>query len=467
MKTLCLLIVSLATTWVQAVDYMDHFNFKTMRVDYYHFGKAGEEHFALDRIVDDGPWPGPQKNLIDTLAYGKYMVEIYAADGETLLFSRGFASIYGEWETTAAAQQDWGVYHESVRLPMPKHPVKLVLKKRGDDQTFATVWQRDIDPNGPEVLKAEIQDKPHSQSILLNGQPADKVDVVILGDGFSDRDEFYADAARMVDALFAKQPFKSRKSDFNIWAVHTPAKANGITRPQAGVSRRTPLGAQYGIFGSQRYMLSTDNRIVRDVAATVPYEYMVILANNRTYGGGGIYRLQATTSTKNAFSDYVFVHEFGHHFAGLGDEYYTSSVAYNTDDLVEPWEANITANPKRDQLKWADLVAADTPLPTDWQKKKFEKHSRQIQERRKQLREAQAGEEQLEALFQAQQTEEQAMLAAEKYAGKVGAFEGAGYRGKGYYRPQVDCVMFTRNPVDFCAVCSRAIEAVIDFHVGR
>ncbi len=217
-------------------------------------------------------------------------------------------------------------------------------------------------------------------------------------------------------------------------------------------------------------MLSFNNRAVRRTAAFAPYEFIEILANNRTYGGGGIFNLYSTVAVDNAFANYVFVHEFGHHFAGLADEYYTSSVAYAPpSDRIEPWEPNVTALVDVSTLKWRTLISpsADiTPIPTPWNKEDFENYSLQIQKRRALLRKENRPEAEMEALFREELAHEQAMFAAEKHAGQVGAFEGAMYESKGYYRPEVDCIMFSRSN-HFCAVCRRAIERIIDLYSRR
>jgi hypothetical protein len=213
-------------------------------------------------------------------------------------------------------------------------------------------------------------------------------------------------------------------------------------------------------------VLTLDNRLLRDVAAGVPYEFVEILVNEQTYGGGGIFNDHATASVDSAFSSYVFVHEFGHHFAALADEYYTSDVAYETGAApkVEPWMPNVTALLDPKKVKWADLVTPGTPIPTPWDKEKFEEHSRGIQERRRDIRKRNAPEAEMDALFKEQQAWEEKFLNAMKHSGAVGAFEGANYEAKGYYRPEADCIMFTRNPVGFCAVCRRAITRIIDFY---
>jgi hypothetical protein len=212
-------------------------------------------------------------------------------------------------------------------------------------------------------------------------------------------------------------------------------------------------------------VLAFDNRRFREIASHAPYEFVEILANNRTYGGGGIFNLFATVAADSAWSPYLFIHEFGHHFAGLADEYYTSPVAYSpATSRIEPWEPNATALLDPNKLKWRDLVESGTPVPTPWAKEEFEKRSREYQKLRNRIRAENRPEEEMDALFRENKEQESRLLGSEKYAGKVGAFEGALYEAKGYFRPQVDCIMFTRNDVPFCAVCRRAIERVIDLY---
>jgi hypothetical protein len=211
-------------------------------------------------------------------------------------------------------------------------------------------------------------------------------------------------------------------------------------------------------------VLSFDNHAVRKVAQFAPYEFIEILANNRTYGGGGIFNLYSTVAADNGFADYVFVHEFGHHFAGLADEYYTSPVAYApATERVEPWEPNATALLDPANLKWKDLVLPDTPIPTPWNKEAFEAYSREYQKRRTQIRKDKRPESEMEALFREDRRRLEEMFKHEKYFGRVGAFEGAMYESKGYYRPEVDCIMFSRTN-HFCAVCRRAIERIISLY---
>lgn len=437
----------------------------TMRLDYFHTGNATEENFKLDGLALEGPWPGPPDRTIDDTGFGKYFFEVVDTKTGRLLFSRGFASIYGEWELTAEAKQKQRTFHESLRFPAPAEHVRVVIRKRDRQNAIRAVWSLAVDPDGPTVRRTARPTQTKVRAIMKNGAPRDKVDILLLGDGYaaSEMTKWRKDARRMLELLFAVSPFKERRGDFNVWALDTPAEKSGVARPSDGVQRQSPLRATYDALGSERYILTFDNKRLREIAAVAPYEFIVIVANNRKYGGGGIYNLFATVAADNAFTPYILVHEFAHHFAGLADEYYTSDVAYeSTPDRPEPWEPNVTADPKA--AKWRDLILPGIPLPTPWSKEAFETIQEDIQARRRKIRANKRPEEEMEALFRLELQRLTKLLRSERYAGQVGAFEGAMYEPRGYYRPQVDCIMFTRNEVGFCAVCRSAIERAIDLY---
>ncbi|MGI8733274.1 MAG: IgA Peptidase M64 [Pyrinomonadaceae bacterium] len=440
---------------------------RTMRLDYYHTGTATEEVFSVDRIVlEPLSWPGDPGRTNDDTNLGKYFFEVRDQQTKAVLYSRGFASIYGEWETTDEAKSLRRTFSESLRFPAPEKPVEIVLKKRDAQNAWRAVWSTNIDPQSIFIDRSKPRAPARVIPIQKMGDPATKVDFLILGDGYTAREakKFEADARRLTSALFETSPFKERRKEFNVWALCPPAAESGISRPSTGIYRDSPLGATYDAFGSERYVLTFDNHALREAAAFAPYEFIEVIANNRTYGGGGIFNLYSTVAADNAFANYVFIHEFGHHFAGLADEYYTSSVAYApATERLEPWEPNATALLDPATLKWRDLVSPDTPIPTPWNKEAFEAYSKSIQERRRQLRKDKRPETEMEALFREELAHEQDIFAAEKYAGRVGAFEGAIYEARGYFRPEVDCIMFTRTN-HFCAVCRRAIERIIDLY---
>jgi len=445
----------------------------TMRLDYYHTGNSSREVFSVDRIsIEPLPWPGDLSQAIDTSNLGKYFFEVRDQKTKKVIYSRGFASIYGEWETTDEAKTNNRTFQESFRFPVPSEPIEIVLKKRDLKNAFQDIWTTTINPTDQFIDRSKQVAPAPVLTIQKMGDPETKVDFLILGDGYTaaEANKFEADARRLTEVLFATSPFKENRKKFNVWALAPPAAESGISRPSTGQYRANPLGATYDAFGSERYVLTFDNRAVRTAASFAPYEFIEVIVNNRTYGGGGIFNLYSTVASDNAFSNYVFVHEFGHHFAGLADEYYTSAVAYGpTTERVEPWEPNVTALLDVPSLKWRTLAspfANVTPIPTPWNKEEFEKYSRDIQARRVQLRKDKRPEEEMEALFREELAHEEAMFKAEKHFGQVGAFEGAMYEARGYYRPEVDCIMFSRTD-HFCKVCQRAIQNIIAMYSGR
>jgi IgA Peptidase M64/Peptidase M64 N-terminus len=466
----CLIVMAPSGSLQRPRPYDALFTTDTMRIDYFHTGGPGsDETVSLDRVVNDGPWAGSRTQLVDATNLGHYRFEAQDKASGAILYSRGFSSIYGEWATTVEQKTVNRTFHESLRLPWPRQPITVVLQKRQADNSFAPVWSTEVDPASRFVNRAPL--KRHAGRVwpvFESGPPAEKVDLLIIGEGYTaaEMPKFHRDVRRLLPALFAEEPFKSRRSDFNVRALDLPSATSGVNRPNAGAFRRTPISAEYNIFDSERYVLTFDNRALRDAASAAPYEFIEILVNEKTYGGGGIFNAQATASVDSAFSPYVFVHEFGHHFAALADEYYTSDVAYETGgrQKPEPWEPNVTALRDPAQLKWRDLVTDGTPLPTPWDKPAFEQHTAGIQQRRRDIRARNAPEREMDALFREQMAWDHKLLASMTYSGQVGAFEGAAYEAKGLYRAEADCIMFTRDPVGFCRVCRRAITRIIDLY---
>ena len=464
-----LVVVAVCSSSVlSGADFGTHFTGDTFRLDYFHTGTAEQEHISVHRMRIEGPWPGSRTQLLDRTGLGKYQVEVADRKTGQVLYSRGFASIFGEWETTGEARGGTlRTLAESVRFPEPRRPFQVRLRKRGADQAFREIWTQVIEPGSRFVDRAPVPEQA-VWTVQDNGDPSVKVDLLILGDGYTaeERQRFHDQVKQLSRDLLAMEPFASRAGDFNIRAIDTVSPLSGVSRPRADVFRNTPLRARYNSFDSERYVLTLEEHAWRDVAAAAPYDAVVILVNDRQYGGGGIYNLYATTAAGSGFNSYLMIHEFGHSFAGLADEYFTSDVAYEefTPPDVEPSEPNITALLSPGQLKWRDLVEPDTPLPTPWGKEEYEKASRASQKKRREMRAAGAPEEDLEALFRQEQVLFTRMLGDEAYAGKVGAFEGAGYQARGLYRSAADCIMFTRDEVGFCPVCARAIAHIIDLH---
>src|SRR5688572_21770523 len=450
---------------------------RTIRVDYFHSGGPGGEVLELDAVIAEGEWPGSRTQLIDTTGFGKYLLEVIDPSSNRVLYSRGFATIYGEWETTpefrakartfhesvrfprpnapvrvaikrseehtselqsqsnlvcrlllrhpprptlfpyttlfrsttgfgkyllevidpssnrvlysrgfATIYGEWETtpefrakartFHESVRFPRPDAPVRVAIKARDRQNVFRPLWERDVDPR---AAVASTESRGHLLTLFENAPPSRAVDLLLISAGYSSAEapKFQADAERLLNALFMLEPFKSRRTDFNVRALHVPA---------------SPVPVEFNIFGLERYALTYDNRALRETAAAAPYDVVEILVNDTKYGGGSIFNQQSTVAVGSEFAPYVFIHELAHSLAALADEY-VGSVPYETGAVVkvEPWEPNITALHDASALKWRDLVEPGTPLPTPL-----------------------------------------------SHAGKVGAFEGAGYEARGLYRPEAE-----------------------------
>jgi hypothetical protein len=438
---------------------------QTLRIDYYHSGNADSEIFSLDQVVlEPLPFPGNLEQPVDTTLRGKYLFEIIEKESGKLVWSRSFSSIYGEWETTGEARRIHRTFHESVRFPNQQENFELVLKKRDEENQFKEVWRIEIDPNDYLVHQESAAWAYSVVAIQDNGEPGKKVDILLLGDGYTEAEQgaFETKAREMTEKLFATEPFRKRRNDFNVWAIAPATKTAGVSRPSTHTYRDTPLGVAYDAFRSERYVLTYENKAMRRIASSAPYDFVEIITNTETYGGGGIYGLYATVAADSEWADYVFIHEFGHHFAGLADEYYTSSVAYETPEtLVEPYEPNVTALLDPDKLKWRHLVDPDTPVPTPWPKEAYDEHSIATQKVRAQMRKDNVPESEMNALFRKNQQVVEELFSGTEHRDAIGAFEGANYRMTGQYRSEQNCIMFTRTTF-FCRVCSDAIEQVID-----
>jgi hypothetical protein len=438
----------------------------TLRIDCHHVGNAKEEHFAVTGVRAEGAWPGSRTQLVDDSNMGLYRFDVLSAADGRVLYSRGYCSIFGEWQSTGAAKTQWGSFEESQRFPEPRAPVELVWHKHQGDGSWKEVARASVDPASRFVDRAPLAADAEVITLFEHGAPAAKCDLLVVADGYplAERAKFEASARALVDTMFATEPFRRRRGDFNVRLLYTPAAEAGLSNPRKSAWRRSRFGLSFNSFDVDRYVLALHDRELREACAQAPYDALILLCNERKYGGGGIYNLWATATADSEAAPYLFVHEFGHSFAGLADEYYTSAVAYEelTPPGTEPWEPNVTALLDPAKLKWKDLVAQGTPLPTPWDQRAYDEADLAYQAKRKALIDAQASEDQNEALMREVKVTSSAFLTAQSNYGKVGAFEGGAYMAKGLYRSELDCIMFTRNPTSFCRVCERAVDRTID-----
>lgn len=447
----------------------NYFENKTLRIDYFHTGTAEQEIFSLDQVYEEGEWPGTRKNLVNTLNLGLYEAQVYDVETSELLYNHGFCSIWGEWQTTGEAINGISrTMQETVRIPFPQKNIRFVITKRDDKNNFVELWSTTIDPHSRFVNREKKQYPYKVEKVLDNGLPFEKVDLLIIGDGYTKKEQkkFQRDVKRYTDVLFSSAPFDKRKNDFNVWSIEVTSNDSGIDEPRKNIWTDNTLGAEFNTFDVERYVLSLENRRIRDIASLVPYDAIYIVFNTPRYGGGGIYNCMATCYTGKPddapdwWSDYVFVHEFGHSFAGLADEYYSSDVAYNDMYPVhlEPWEPNITTMQNNGQPKWEKYLTPNVAIPTDWGKAKYDSLGKA---RRALDRSDENYVEQRDALDQQLND----MLEAKAFENVVGCFEGAGYASEGIYRPSVNCRMFSKSLVEFCPVCEKSIERVINYYI--
>ncbi|MBN1162938.1 MAG: peptidase M64 [Candidatus Krumholzibacteriota bacterium] len=405
------------------VDFDRYFTKGSLRVDLFHTGVAGEEVYAIDEIIREPFWGGNPRALIDTLNLGGHLLRVYDLNTNRLIFSRGYCSLFGEWVTVDEALEGIArTFHESLIMPFPQAAVQIKIDHRDRENIFRTTFDFIVDPADFHITTESRYSGFKIRKLQDKGDPARKVDIVILGDGYqkSELHKLRDDVKRFLDIFFGVEPFKSRRDDFNVRLVESWSAESKVDNPRQGIYRNNLLGLSFNSLELDRYMLSPSNKVIRDVAAKVPYDQIILLANEEKYGGGGIFNLYSTCVSDNEFDGYIFVHEFGHAFAGLADEYYSSNVSYNDmyPQGIEPWEPNITALLNPGKVKWGHLIKAGTPVPTPDDS---------------------------------------------TFAGVTGCFEGAGYSAKGLYRSQRDCIMKSKILTGFCPACRAAIERMIDF----
>jgi len=456
---------------------------KTLRLDYFHTGDSQKEFITLDRIYEQGIWAGSLRNLIDPFDNGRYVVKVIDPRSGALLFSRGFDTYFGEYQSTQDALKGvMRTYQESALIPYPKKKIRLVIESRDRTNALHPLFTTDIDPASLTIIREPLISGVKVIDMLTNGDPHKKVDIAFIAEGYTQAEEgkLRADLDRFKRVFLTAEPYRSFKDSFNLYGVFKPSEESGCDEPSHGVFKRTALSATFDSLGSERYLLTEDNKALRDIAAHVPYDALYIMVNHKRYGGGGIYNLFCTFTVDNQWYEYLFLHEFGHSFSGLADEYYTSDVAYNDfyPKGVEPKEPNITALLDPSQLKWNKLLSPDIAVPTPWEKEAFDALDMAYQETRRELNEKIARmkrdkapaadvakvEEESERLSRENARQVDDFLRQSRFAGKVGAFEGAGYASKGLYRPMADCLMFTRGNKPLCKVCEEAVKRVIRFH---
>ena len=399
-------------------DFDRFFTDGVLRFDYLLTGDHSSASVIPGELKKEMIWGGSRNMLIDNLNLGTYRFEVFDKEGGELIFSKGFSPVFQEWQSTSEAKQIRKSFYQVIRFPFPKYCIRLSIQKRDSKGQFKAIYSQNIDPENYFIIRENAVNIP-VEKIYNSGDPAQKIDIAILAEGYTsdEMDKFLGDAKRLTDSLFVVTPFSELKNYFNVYALKTVSVDSGTDIPGEHIYRNTLFNSSFYTFNVSRYLTTSDMKTVHDMAALVPYDQIIVLVNSQRYGGGGFYNFVNVCTTDNKLSSNVFVHEFGHGFAGLADEYYTSEVAF--DDYynlkVEPWEPNLTTLVNFN-IKWKDLVNGSVPVPTP---------------------------------------------RIEKYETTIGAFEGGGYSSKGIFSPMEDCRMKSNQTAQFCPVCQRAIRAVI------
>jgi hypothetical protein len=456
----------------------------TMRIDYFHMGDNTEETITLDKIYQEGIWAGNHTHLIDADKNGNFAIKVYDSESSQLIYSKRFNSYFGEYQTTAKA--GLGIkrtYSESAIIPWPKKEIRFsITRKNKSLSQERVIFSANINPNDINI----INEKPHKKikifPIVKSGPPAKCVDLIVIGEGYTAEEEnkFMRDLTHFADVFFKQAPYDQFKDKFNFTGLFLPSQESGCDEPTHRSFKNTALNSTFNALGSPRYLLTEDNKSLRDIAAAVPYDALLIMINHKRYGGGGIYNFYLTFTADNDWRDYVFIHEFGHSFAGLADEYYTSSTAYEDfyPNDVEPDEPNITRLMDPKNIKWK-AQCDKTPLPTPWNKREYDRLNEEYQKIRQalnlkiaRLKKTKASQKKIKAVetealqkgkYYANKLD--MLIRNEPYFGKTGAFEGGGYVSEGIYRPMLDCIMFSKGAKSFCSVCENAIIQKIKTYI--
>ena len=417
-KRLSLLIIVVLMTVVarpqESTTFDQYFEDRTLRLDYVFAGNSTEQHIYFEQAYSTPRWAGRRNRLAEMPLLGNGQIKLKDAETGLLLYVHTFSSLFQEWQATEEARHVQKSFETSYNVPMPKQPVVVEVTLTDFHGKVVGEMTHTIDPK--DILIRQLgQNGTEYRYIWVPDSVPDLtrcIDLAIVAEGYTEaeKDKFYKDCQRVVDALFAHEPFTTLKNRFNVVAVAAKSLESGPSVPRKGRWSQTAVGSHYDTFYSDRYLMTQDIHQLYNLLSGVPFEHIIVLVNSDIYGGGGIYNQLLVTTTDHPTFRQVLVHEFGHSYGGLGDEYEYGDdpePIYPAD--TEPWEPNLTT--KVDfQSKWADML----PDPT----------------------------------------------------GKVGLYEGGGYQSKGVWRPSKNCRMKTNEAEDFCPVCSRAIVRITNFYTS-
>lgn len=396
---------------------------RTLRVDLTFAGDSARQAIYLDELSCQPGWAGRRVRLDSLYLAGNGRILLRDEATGHVIYRHSFSTLFQEWQATEEATQRARSFENVFLLPFPKQPVRLEVELNNLHREVTARYACRVDPADILIRRTDTVCPPH-RYLVRSGSSADCIDVAIVAEGYTEAeaDSFYSHARQAVDALFAHEPFGHLRPRFNVVAVALPSRESGVSLPASGQWRTTALGSHFDTFYSDRYLTTLRLKRLHDAMGALPYEHLIILANTDEYGGGGIFNSYTLAAARDKWFLPVVVHEFGHSFGGLADEYAYDDgyVAYYTPD-VEPWERNITTLARFD-TKWKDLLKKGEAAPTPPES------------------------------------------VAEGDTETVGLFEGAGYQSKGVFRACRDCRMRVNTVSEFCPVCQRSLEGLIRFY---
>ena len=421
----------------------DHdFENATLRLDYVFCGDNAHQAIYFQQALRTSEWAGRRSNLSAPLLEGNGQIRVLDPETGACLYANSFSTLFQEWQVEEEATHVQKAFENCFQVPFPKRPVDIEVFLLDTHRKRSSYLKHRIDPS--DILIRKVKDNGLSSTVVWQGGSlAETIDIVVVSEGYaaSEKAKFYRDAEHVATALFRHEPFASERNKFSIRAVFAPSRDSGASVPRRGDWKRSAVDAHFDTFYSDRYLTTSAQQKVYDLIGTVPFEHIVVMVNTDIYGGGGIYNSLTIMNSDHPTFNAVMVHEFGHAFGGLADEYaYGQQVDTPYPADTEPWEPNITTLHDF-AAKWQDMLPSGTPIPTE-----PDELDRQIVQR----------------VWHTFTQEQKDMLNL-----KLGVYEGAGYQTRGVYRPVQECRMRINECEEFCPVCSRAIIRMIEYYTGR
>lgn len=403
-------------------EFDEYFTGQRLRFDYTIVDKSNERLVETTAVYKELLWSGSRVNLIDSFLYGQMRLKLFDSATGVLIYSKGFTTLYNEWQTINSKERNEITIRESLVLPFPRKPAILTIAERGSDQEFNSIFSQRINPNEYNLFRGDSSSLGEYRKLVDCGKPENMLDIVFLSEGYTlqEKESFFAEAGKHASNLTRWKPYDEYSDKINISAYFIPSAESGVSDPCDSTFLSTAFQISFNTLGIERYLMPSNIFLLRDQLKTIDYDQICVMVNSDKYGGGGIYNYLTVFTSRHVNSEFLFQHEFAHTLAGLADEYYSSQVTYSTmfPKQYEPYQPNITTLVDFDS-KWKYMIHDTVPVPTP------------------NLR---------------------------LYNNVVGVFEGAGYSAEGIYRSYYNCSMKSAGADGFCPVCRKAICRMLDYY---